>query len=200
MRNLSLTTLTLLLVAAVHCPGQALTKYLVVEITEHGEAKQYEVLTTEGYKELKARIRQEARLHPKALALAKKAWEASEENEESFPRGAIEIRKTRTIGRPFTNQADAEKELAECEAKVHEKQERDAEKEKEKDKDLLMRARRGPQNSYKIRADRARERIARDKEREQLQRVLKEKARTLYDATLTELLKPEPEKTEDKAP
>ena len=29
MRNLSLTTLTLLLVAAVHCPGQALTKYLV---------------------------------------------------------------------------------------------------------------------------------------------------------------------------
>lgn len=156
------------------CIAEEQNKTLLVKISDRADNISYQVMTPNEYKSLYDEINAEAKLYVKALAIAKKAWKEDEDaKRKPFPGSAISLRKAIVVGTyPDTEKATAKLEY--YERKMDEKLARDKEKQEERDKFQKK----------------SKEVIQREKEKASDKELLYNKARTLYESKLAELMKP----------
>ncbi|MDA0576729.1 MAG: hypothetical protein O3B24_01365 [Verrucomicrobia bacterium] len=154
------------------CTARADTYYLV-KITDRANNVSLSVMSAEDLRALQADIQAEAKLHPKALQMARKAWEADEENTKSFPKDAIHRREA-TPGPAFADVSEAnDKRMRTMDRTAAE----DRQEARMKRKQLVKRY-------EKVTRDKkVAEMAARERERKRFE----DSARTLYEAQLAHL-------------
>jgi|GEM_PF-3132623 len=87
-------------------------KFFVVKIADFDRSVSYQVLTSDELKSLENQIAAELKVYPKALGMAKKAWEADADlRKRPFPSSAVSPRQVQRIGMPYTDRAKAEAKL-----------------------------------------------------------------------------------------
>jgi len=153
-------------------------KFLLIQISDHADKKEFQVLSVEDYKTLEKEVKLESFLHLKALAAAESAWRTNET--KPFPESAVTPRNVQIL-KEFTNSEKAAEAV-----KAEEQKAADLLKEEAAQKAQRERGSGGRRN---------REFAERQKQEEQKKEALEEereafhkKARDLYDQKLSELI------------
>ncbi len=179
-RILAAIALVCLVSTSVWAIGQ--TVFLVKVSGFEGEDS-YQVVSTEEYKVLDKRIRDETRYFRKALDSAKKAWKADESHEKvSFPSGAVRPRKLRKAG-SYKSREDAQEKLQVYEERLAEAEKKREEKEKERAKRSGGRGRKSKQSQA-----REKEKAAEEARKEAEKETLRKEAATLFESELEKLM------------
>jgi hypothetical protein len=167
-------------IAATRAAGAG-AEYVVVKFSDYAGAVTYEVMAPAGLRELQEEIAEEARHCPKALMLAREAWQADETTEGGFPASAIARRGARQVGMAYDEEDKAQEKASRLSERDAEKVARDAERETDR-----LRARyRGEQYD-----GRRREKMSEAKRRDAAKKASEERARKLFAAKLAELISP----------
>jgi hypothetical protein len=170
--------LAVVMVSGIVCMAHA-ESYLVVKIEDRASLTTYQVMTPTGLKTLQGEIQNELRVHPKALDKAKLAWAQTDEGKtKGFPTGAIGRRSATASGSPFPTEEAAQEKCDRATEKLAAKAADEADK---------LEARLIARYTTK---DARNEKKAEAAERAKEKTALDEKARALYEAELTALLKP----------
>jgi len=164
------------------CIAEEQNKTWLVKISDRADNISYQLMTPNEYKLLYDEINAEAKLYAKAMAIAQKAWKEDEDTKKKpFPGSTISLKKAMVVGTyPDTEKATAKLEY--YEKKMDEKLEKDKVKQEERDKVQ----------------QKSKEMIQREKEKARDKEYLCNKARTLYESKLAELMKPPEEKKRRK--
>jgi hypothetical protein len=134
--------------------------------------EEYRVLSDEELKKLDQEIKQESRSFARAAIAAKAEWQKGEDTKKkSFPQSAMKLRKVQVL-QTFNNREEADKKL-----ESYQKREADA---AARDR---LREKNAPYNMRKTR-----EQQAEDAMKEAERMALDERARSIFEGKLTELM------------
>jgi len=165
-----------------------LERFFYVKATERNGEDEYRVLSQDELNALQAEISAEGRCYARALIATESEWKKNEDmKKKTFPRSAINPKKVQVL-QSFNDRAAADKKLQSFQEKEVDKAERDKERNKERGKE---RNKGGPKKS--------KDQQAADARREADRAALEDRARSIFEGKLAELIAGT-KKTDEAAP
>lgn len=93
----------------------------IYQVTDMAGQSEHQVLNKEASTNLAAQIKEETKVFPAIIAIAKKEWDANKENRMPFPAAKIKLRTMKKVGSDFPSKEAAEKKLTQLEERTAEK-------------------------------------------------------------------------------
>ena len=150
----------------------ALTKYVVIKVTELDGSASYKMMTSDEAKTIDKEIARDARFHAAALRKAAKAWKEDEDSGRSmFPRRAVSPRRL-TVKGSYRTEKEAAKKLDRCMEQQYKKDAKEMAAARKRTRAIQRHPGTGAARKLR-RQDAADEKMA--------------KARTIYEAALAEV-------------